>query len=246
MPADRRPSRARAFTLVELLVCIVVVAVLIGLALSGLRASRSTARLTASLNELRQHSVVFSSYANDYDDIAPYFTTPGTLTQIQCCSSVVQHVLYFNAHQSWNIALLSWYPGLDYRDDLFFADDPQPPSQRLFTQYWYSSSFLASPEFWNMSRRTGSEQWSPQRFSKVATPSHKGLLLAFDGLYNNIGVDGARIAFVDGSAQRKRIGELRPGYPGGADPWWQTDGLSSGLPVMHTIDGVHGVDVDTR
>jgi prepilin-type N-terminal cleavage/methylation domain-containing protein len=240
-------SHPRAFTLVELLVCIAVIAVLVGLAFAGLRATRSTSRLAISLNELRQHATVFTSYASDYDDIAPYFTTPGTQTRIECCGgSVVQHVLYFKAHQSWNIALLSCYPSLDERDDVFFAHDPQPRDHRIFTQYWYASSFLASADFWNPSRRTGPEQWGPQRLSQVANPSYKGLFLAFDGLDNKIGVNAARVGFVDGSAQRKKIAELRPGYPGGADPWSLTDGLSSGLPVMHTVDGVRGTDVVGR
>jgi prepilin-type N-terminal cleavage/methylation domain-containing protein len=60
----------RGFSLVELLVCIAVVTLLIGLLLPGLSAIRRTARMTACLSNVRQLGMSWQMYASDYADRA--------------------------------------------------------------------------------------------------------------------------------------------------------------------------------
>ena len=54
--------RRAAFTLVELMIVIVVIAILVGLLLSGLQAARERARMTQCANNLRQIGVAHSHY----------------------------------------------------------------------------------------------------------------------------------------------------------------------------------------
>src|SRR5947199_9304522 len=66
---DRRVSRA--FTLVELLVVIGIIAILIGILLPTLAKSREAARRAACLSNLRQVHTAFFLYAGNYKDQVP-------------------------------------------------------------------------------------------------------------------------------------------------------------------------------
>ncbi len=65
------PTRA-AFSLVELLVCVGVVGVLLGLVLSSLASGRMAARKVACMAQLRQFGVAISSYMDANDGIIPF------------------------------------------------------------------------------------------------------------------------------------------------------------------------------
>lgn len=67
-PPDRRQGRSSGFTIVELLVAIAIIALLIGLLLTGIRAARGAARETQQLNNARQMFVAWSTYAMQNDD----------------------------------------------------------------------------------------------------------------------------------------------------------------------------------
>lgn len=63
-PVDRG---FRAFTLMELLVTVAVIAMLAGLILGGSAIARKRAQQAASLNNIRQIGIAFQQYANDND-----------------------------------------------------------------------------------------------------------------------------------------------------------------------------------
>jgi prepilin-type N-terminal cleavage/methylation domain-containing protein/prepilin-type processing-associated H-X9-DG protein len=69
--ACRNGDRNRAFTLVELLVVIGIIALLISILLPALNKARAQAQRTACLSNLRQLGVGMRMYANDHADRLP-------------------------------------------------------------------------------------------------------------------------------------------------------------------------------
>jgi prepilin-type N-terminal cleavage/methylation domain-containing protein/prepilin-type processing-associated H-X9-DG protein len=72
MPPDGPPQhRATAFTLVELLVVIAVIAILAAMLLPALARAKNEALTAACRNNLRQLGIAMQAYAGDHDDILP-------------------------------------------------------------------------------------------------------------------------------------------------------------------------------
>jgi prepilin-type N-terminal cleavage/methylation domain-containing protein len=61
--------RGRAFTLVEVLVVVAVIAMLVGMLLPGLREAQRSARGASCFSNLRQHATATQSYAADFHDM---------------------------------------------------------------------------------------------------------------------------------------------------------------------------------
>ncbi|HLO42423.1 MAG TPA: type II secretion system protein [Phycisphaerales bacterium] len=75
MASERRcNSRVRGFTLVELLVTLMILAVLMALTIPLLRGVADSGRRVACLRNLSQFGVAFGLYANDHDDLLPWAT----------------------------------------------------------------------------------------------------------------------------------------------------------------------------
>src|SRR2546423_15611689 len=69
--AARLSSRKSAFTLVELLVVIGIIALLIGVLLPALNKARESARRVQCLSNMRQISVAIISFANEHNGLMP-------------------------------------------------------------------------------------------------------------------------------------------------------------------------------
>ncbi len=77
---ERTIRRINAFTLVELLVVISIIALLTAIMAPVLGRARSKARAVECASNLRQLGIAFACYANDYDDYAMPTRVPGTNT----------------------------------------------------------------------------------------------------------------------------------------------------------------------
>ncbi len=80
----RRASSARAFTLLELLVVMAVIALLVALLFPALGAAKRAGRRAACLSNLRQIGIAVLSYSDENDGLIPYgpkappFTSPAS------------------------------------------------------------------------------------------------------------------------------------------------------------------------
>lgn len=61
----------KGFTLIEVIVCIGVVMVLLGLALPAVSGARNRAKLTRSMSDLRQDCLIAGIYSKDHGDVYP-------------------------------------------------------------------------------------------------------------------------------------------------------------------------------
>jgi len=79
-PHEHRHTRSAGFSIIELLVCIVVLSILLALALPMLSNARRTATDARTQSDLRQTSSILHLYTADYAGVFPYFHTTGNPT----------------------------------------------------------------------------------------------------------------------------------------------------------------------
>jgi len=141
------PARGRAFTLVELLVVIGIIAVLVGILLPALSRAQEAGRATACLSNLRQISMGLLAYANDNDgNVVPAYNLPwlpGATTN-------------FTGGPSQ--PLDGWAPILD-RDGYVRAGAPQSPNTVFYCPDTADIAGLAGGA---TGATTGSGQAAPQ------------------------------------------------------------------------------------
>lgn len=236
---------ARAFTLIEVLVGIAVVAALTAILLPAVGSARRAAADTASLVNLRSHAQVVTMYSGDYRDYAPFFADPHATFSVVRGGGVTITFEYFSSSEVWMYALTDQYYELGLRDGLGIFARAGPET----IAYQYSPTFIARPQFWNVNTRAAG-QLGPTRLPNVRSPSAKAVYLEWDiarGLPIWVREEPNRRAnwgfgFVDGSARRHEASELVKPYPRG-EGTGNGARFSYGIVGMHTVDGILGRDV---
>jgi len=248
-------SRSRAFTLIELMVLIAVIALLVGLVVVSLAPVRTTARDAVSLNNLRSHAQIFSLYEGDNREYYPYYTRPTIeITNILIPRTPSSYpVMYFWGYKFWNYVLYdAYYGGNPYHDSLYpptYFDTITSPSQRGGpTPYIYNCTFLADPAYWNPRLRTGLSQWRAVRPAEVVFPSKKVLLLnehhPFQPANQVANVQQVwQAALSDGAAIALPANRFARGYPAGDGPEMMPVHSLDYEPGQHTLDGARGRDI---
>lgn len=249
------PTR-RAFTLVELLVSISIIAVLVGISLWAVRGTSRARESAETLARLRQHATIFNQYAGDSRDSNPYFADPATGVLNLPRRFTFPAQPYFASYAYWNYALAdAYYAGREF-DPSFYPSRYPEATGPIFgpvgpTPFHYPCTFVAHRSYWNPTTRLAdSSQLGPTLLSSVAFPTRKLLLISsypveleFDGLARSEPRFRTEAATSDGAALVLRLADIADGYPSG-------DGLVPGIlhgvggPFgLHTLNGVAGTDL---
>ncbi len=233
----------RAFTILELLVCVAVMAILVSLVLPGLAAARSRGRLAASLSGLRQVVAATCAYANDNREQLPFLATPRKPWEPIRLGG---HETFPNSYflQSRLVLSLLWPTYLSDRASLLprlceWCDELS--EEVVYSRYWMSDTAFAEPAYW--AEDTPPDSLAPyrgMRLGEAVFPSLKGLYLdrgaSLRPLREGGGLDPWVVGRCDGSASTKAfdIQEYTdiPPRPYMATPW----------PVMFTRYGFSGRD----
>jgi len=243
----RKPG-ASAFTLIETIITIALVALLIGLILPALGTLRDRARRTDPLADLRSHAQIHAMYTNDFQGSFLYYTDPeADRTRLEHPGFGTMDVLYFQPKNLWHWPIFDLYYDNSAGDAFISAWDRDIAQHPAFSSYHYPGAFLARPEFWQYETRTGPGQWRPTGMRDAAFPAHKAILYSSPSMFPPIEEQLTpkhivRASFIDGSARNIPYRELTHPYFHGEGQWhgsWWTHGI----PIEHTIEGVRGRDV---
>lgn len=243
----QRLARARfGFTLLELLVVVAVLALLIVIGGVALRGSAESTVSAANLARLRQHSAIIQLYSLDYNQRFPLIMRPGQPWEFVRFGRFTIRTDYFGAFFAWQYALAPRYYDDDPHSAVFrrVSSVGDRDARAGQTDFWYSNSFLADPRFWARETRTGPEQWRATRQEEVRFPSAK-VLFYTDIPGQTWSPDIQRpLGFCDGSARVVHASQMRPAYRNANGNWPGSTLMGRGIPGMHTVDGVHGRDID--
>ncbi len=123
MNRNANTTRQHGFTLIELLVSILIISILIGLLLVGVRQATRSARATAGLQDMNSLNIAIQTFKNDFGFLPPlvkdgYPGTPGAGED-----PLVRHGTGRGAHFAPNVYSLSDTTDLEFlRDDTQAAD----------------------------------------------------------------------------------------------------------------------------
>lgn len=242
----------RGFTLVELLVCIAIIAALTALLFPVLMRARESARKATCQTNLRQIGMAFRLYQNDYDFYYPCNGDPN-LWMGRNWRVLIQDYLPGGRMQS----LPPGYPtpvSVKHSDVLWCPSDSQAVRTWERTSYAYSASFFHAPQQINAlaSSLAGSTcaqaativgalrvlPVQAQSDSMVRLPAQKALVAEWLSNHEPFAGDcgfwnwqgSANYLFADGHVKYLRRRQIAPAV--------------NSLPDIHlTWDGVEGTDL---
>jgi len=249
-----------AFTIIEVLVVLGIVAVGLSLLLPVLARARSSVDETRAVVRVRQIAMAHQRYADDHRGYVatvfqPVYRSKADQPEVieDFSGGRIRGGWFSNDCWSWLAAdptltrEVLWAPGHPPHNESY---GPVP----IVSNYLMSSAFFARPEYWNPRTQIGPEQWGAQRINDVAFPSDKGMFLqvttySVPGFptghpaccYSNL---PAAVVWCDLSAGTIAGTTLNVGA---ANPWHHlaergSPAWAGGLPILHTLNGTAGRD----
>lgn len=241
IPFRARVRAARAFSLLDVLVAMAIIAVLGTCLTRALAQARSAARSVATDSTLRQHLTVFQMYLQDHRDTHPWFGKPinGKITLSLPDSGAPFEIYYFVSSWAWPIPLAGYYGGVWPHPSQHY------PGRDRTSAYLYSCAMIAEPEFWNERTRRGPSQWRATRAGDVLFPAEKALLVASISAepYPPWIQHGLSLGLSDGSARFVAKPSLRLPLASGDGPFPGCFHVL-GYYGLDTQDGIRGRDIE--
>ena len=252
-----------AFSLIEVLITAGVIAVLLGVLVPTLGATRQQAMGVREVVNVREMSFAVTLYGGQHDDSPPVMCRPeyntgyGTDYQVVSIRGAQVRMGWFTTPYQFHLMFSPSLPfdtliapGNHWGDDLLDAYG----TAQEWNDYALTTTLYAAPSYWDRQRQSGPEQFGAQRLGRIEFPSNKGLLMQiadYSSQTAELGLGGiwpagtlCPVAWADGSAGRVDLTTLEPGEPSGwawgADP--PPSMLDSGPTIMQTKDGVLGFD----
>jgi len=190
--SDRPARRARAVTLLELLVALGILSVLLAITLPTLSSVRASAMETAAIAHQREVGSLVRQYGYDNNDEFPFFGVPGTRSGLLCFApddpvvagaEVVAPPLCTDVGY-WSQPQLYWVSHLRFRgyDTGFVALPPEVQRQNdgqpvvLGTIDQVTFGAYAPPEFFRPGDPQLERDHIGQRWVRVDFPSNKVIL----------------------------------------------------------------------
>jgi len=248
-----------AFSLVELLIVMVVIAVLVAVAVPSFIRFCGNSAQAVMASDLRQHATVFTTYTADLKGFLPYFTdpvnSPTTLTD-PIGGHVWPQVFYFSASTLWPLVLtLSYYEG-NVNHPSFRSPDPRTGrrsggSSRF--SYSYPCVYIADPKYFSQDRRDDRLQLRATQLSEVLFTSDKALIVNQNWWQQSWGENGMpsrdhgptapiHVAMADTSASAILPDQYIAHRFGDGDFNLSLDPSGNRFIASHTNDGVRGRD----
>jgi len=241
-------ARRAAFTLVEVVVTIGIVATLIALLLPALVGARAAGRGVVTISNLQQIGVTFGHYLQAYDDAYPY-APPGSSFLISPPDDGEMDFIspgYWDLDFYW-VALM--HDVAPWRQHFQTWVGPGAPVEhgapwhresgvRGIPSYALSHTFFARPEVWEGASEPSDKLWRAVYSRDVLYPASKVMLwdreLSHLATTPNADRDSRAMAFADGHVAVLRLSEAAAP----PDIAFKPDTK----PVQDTPGGAHGRD----
>jgi len=241
----------RAFTLVELLVSVGVVAILLAILAPSLRGALAAAGRAGSLSNLRQLSMLFETYTQSKKG-----RYPATVHGRSYPVSLDGNIYYGPANRwdslfAWPGALAEIAPLREVFETLFSPGSPQLRIFKIelggpYTSYYYANSFVAQPGLWAPGAQPRPEMLTEAHVDQVLHPSAKVLLWDVERPYDRrwlrerLDPDQADtpMLFPDGHAAVKRIADAAEAVRNPLNP----RASDATMKLSNTPHGVRGRD----
>lgn len=227
-----RRRKGKAFTLVELLVVVAIIALLVSILLPSLGSARQMTLCVLCAGNLRQIDVAMNMYLNDHNDVYPCAEDP--------VSTDPFYWLWMG--RGWR-GLVEPYFGTKVSESnpsvLFCPADKAAKDKYEATSYAYSMSFYHSPEQIDAMNTAADTYSNPQpsvaqQSCDVARPSGKIIIGEWTSNHRPIHDDkgwwcreGERnYLFADGQVRYLKATEIRDARDGWPDPNLTVGGIS--------------------